>query len=128
MLPVGCHADLRALARSLSLEPSKGKQDAFHGNSSVFDAGRDVLRSWGELTPIELAQEQMDEARFFMPLGVCDQRASGPQPVQILMVCFLVFKLQIPMETFDIYRYLAEAVRFELTEDSHPRRFSRPVP
>ena len=23
--------------------------------------------------------------------------------------------------------YLAEAVRFELTEDSHPRRFSRPV-
>ncbi len=23
---------------------------------------------------------------------------------------------------------LAEAVRFELTEDSHPRRFSRPVP
>jgi len=24
-------------------------------------------------------------------------------------------------------KYLAEAVRFELTEDSHPRRFSRPV-
>ena len=24
-------------------------------------------------------------------------------------------------------RHLAEAVRFELTEDSHPRRFSRPV-
>jgi hypothetical protein len=24
-------------------------------------------------------------------------------------------------------RCLAEAVRFELTEDSHPRRFSRPV-
>jgi hypothetical protein len=23
---------------------------------------------------------------------------------------------------------LAEEVRFELTEDSHPRRFSRPVP
>ena len=23
---------------------------------------------------------------------------------------------------------VAEAVRFELTEDSHPRRFSRPVP
>ena len=23
---------------------------------------------------------------------------------------------------------MAEAVRFELTEDSHPRRFSRPVP
>ena len=32
-----------------------------------------------------------------------------------------------PCKNKDLFRYLAEAVRFELTEDSHPRRFSRPV-
>ena len=32
-----------------------------------------------------------------------------------------------PCNNKGLDQYLAEAVRFELTEDSHPRRFSRPV-
>ena len=32
-----------------------------------------------------------------------------------------------PCNNKGLIQYLAEAVRFELTEDSHPRRFSRPV-
>ena len=36
-------------------------------------------------------------------------------------------KKGIKLYIWSPFKYLAEAVRFELTEDSHPRRFSRPV-
>ena len=54
---------------------SKASRMLFMENSSVLGAGRDVPRSWGELTPIEPAQQP---GFLHTPRGVCNQKARGP--------------------------------------------------
>ena len=55
------------------------------------------------------------------PFGFASRTQSYNQTAQISRVARLL------LWTFGLFIYMADGVRFELTEGLHPRRFSRPV-